>query len=67
LRVEWHVNGKKRLIQLAFMKLFRPVEQCRISNKTFVEVQRKPLDCRDDLREKKRAFAVAEGHDLKYA
>jgi hypothetical protein len=58
---------QRGLIATGIYEVIQTVAQCRITNKTFVEVQCKPPDCCNNLREKKRTFAVADGQDLKYA
>ena len=61
------MSTAKGLIPTGVYEVIQAVEQCRITNKTFVEVQCKPLDCCDDLCEKKTTIAVADGQNLKYA
>jgi hypothetical protein len=61
------MSTAKGRISTGVYDVIQVFEHCRITNKTFVEVQCKPLDCCDDLREKKPTIAVAGRQDLKYA
>jgi hypothetical protein len=58
---------QKGLISTGIYEVIQIVEHFRVTNKTFVVVQCKPLDRCNDLCEKKRTIAVAEGQNLNYA